>query len=106
MIQLHVNEDNNIYWRGLKRESDDTYVDDATVTFTLKTKSGGVVADAEDVTMVYMEGSDGDYIGVLSNDIPLVAGARYVVEMTALIGSSKGFRKLQCEAVYHGASCH
>ena len=100
-MTLHIGEDNNVYWRGLQRESDGEYVNDATVTFTVRNSQGIALTGAEDVTLVNVAGSDGDYIGVLDAGVPLEERTHYLLELTALVGSSKGFRRIPCVTVLH-----
>lgn len=59
------------------------FVNDATVTVTVKTSVGGTVAGASAVAMPYVALSDGEYKGVLPNTLALTVDAVYSVEVTA-----------------------
>lgn len=75
---------------GLKDEVEDTFIDDATVTVTVKTSAGvEVEGDEWPVTMEYVTASDGDYRAILTNEIEFVAKHHYVAFIDA-DGSSSG----------------
>lgn len=72
--------------KGLKSAVDDTFINDAAVTVTVREAEGEGDDDAEGapvagttwpVTMTYVGGSAGDYRGVLSHEIQFVAGTSY-----------------------------
>ena len=61
-----LDSDNRIELTGLTDQSDDSYVNDATVTGQLKTRAG--VNQGSAVTLSYIAASDGNYAGTV--DIP------------------------------------
>lgn len=101
---LFIDENNLIEWDEMTDSSDDSFVNDATVTFDLKTVAGVIVGAADDVAMAYVAASDGKYQGTLTKAIAatLAKGDRYILEITAG-GTVEGFRRIECVAVYHGA---
>lgn len=98
--KLHIGEDNLIEWDEMKNSADDTYVNDASVSFTLKNADDSVVAGASNVSMPYIASSNGKYQGTLEDSVILTRGTRYYLEITAT-GSIDGFRRIACVAVYH-----
>ena len=75
---------------GLKSETDDTFINDATVTVTVTDADGvNVTGGAWPLTMSYVASSDGDYRAILSNELPLVAKAKYVATINADGGADR-----------------
>lgn len=103
LLPLFIGSDNRIRWEGLKDSRDDTYVSNATVTFTLKTSAGVVIVS--NVAMPYESGHDGRYQGLLLAvyTIALTLGQRCILEVTATRSTWKDFRRVECEAQYRGA---
>ena len=58
-----------------------TYINDATVTATIKTKSGSTVAGP--IAMSYVAASNGLYRGTIADDLAVTLGVSYVAEITA-----------------------
>lgn len=104
LLKLCVDSDNLIEWDEMKDVYDDTYVNDATVTFTLKDADGDAVADAEDIPMPYVGNSNGKYNGTLQSTVVLVDGDTYYLEISATSGALVGFRRCQAVAQYRGAN--
>lgn len=76
---------------GLKSHVDDTYINDATVTFTVKDKQGHELAgETWPQTMTYVVGSNGNYRGILSADLELIAKQHY----TAIIEADGGGERI------------
>jgi hypothetical protein len=76
---------------GLKSHVDDTFINDAIVVFTVKDKAGVEVAgETWPQTMTYVEGSDGDYRGILTAALELVAKQHY----TAIIEADGGGERI------------
>lgn len=66
------------------------YINDATVSVTVKTKAGATVAGP--IGMPYVAASDGLYQGTLPDDMAVTLGVEYVAEITADGGAGlKGF---------------
>ena len=93
MLLFFKNNDNLIRWDGMNRASDGAYVNDATVTFSLK--------DSDEVelvagTMPYVAGTNGRYQGVVRSTIDLGDADGVVwLEVTADAGALDGFRRIQ-----------
>lgn len=76
--------------RGLKSAIDDTYVNDATVTVTVKDDCGvSVSGQTWPATMVYVADSDGDYRVILMNTLQFKAGKKYFAEISVMGGASE-----------------
>jgi nitrogen fixation protein FixH len=103
MIVLAIGSDNLIRWDALADVRSGEYLNDATVTFTLKDPDGNPVNGAEEVSMPYAAGSDGRYEGVLESTVELEHGS-YVLETTAVRGELVGFRRMAALARYAGES--
>lgn len=99
---LYMDCDNCIKLDALKRTSDDTYVNAATATFTLKAWDDAAVAGAAAQAMPYVAASNGDYRGVLADTVTLVDGERYWLEITATFGALVLFKRIACYAAYKG----
>jgi hypothetical protein len=109
--KLFIGQDNVVYW-GQRSEKDsglydtvtETFVNDATVTFTLKDSAGSAVSGASAVSMTYVTGTKGVYEGVMEDNVSLTAGSTYYLEITATGSSDRvGFRRIQYEAEYRGS---
>ena len=75
--------------RGLQIAVDETYVNNATVSVTVKDDCGVVVSGQTwPALMQYVESSDGDYRLTLANSLQLKSGKRYFAEITATTGGS------------------
>ena len=82
-----IASDNVLTLVGLKDRITDEYVNDATsVVVTLydgddpaglKGAASTAITGAEDLTLTYVEGRDGDYRGELPKEAELVPGTRY-----------------------------
>ncbi len=99
-LPLYVNSDNLIQLDALTLAADDSYVNDATVTFTLKDADEAVVSGASAISMGYVEDSDGKYQGTLQSTVSLSAGLKYLLDMTATSGSNVLFKRVICYASY------
>lgn len=99
---LYIGQDNLIEWRFMLNAATEEYVNDATVTFTVKDSDGNTVASG---SMSYLAASDGIYQGVVPDDTDLDDGDTYTIEVTGISGTSKGLRKFTREAMYQGAEC-
>lgn len=81
------------------------YVNNATVSVTLRDVNENPITGATNVPMVYAAGSNGNYVGALPHNIELTDKARYWLEITALAfsGTFRVFRRIPAVALYHGA---
>jgi hypothetical protein len=109
--KLYIGEDNMVFWgdpdvpgSGLYDNHLGQFVNDATLTFTLKDSGGSAVSGASAISMIYVTGSKGCYRGVLEDGVSLTENATYYLEITATgSGDRVGFRRITYTAVYHGA---
>ena len=96
---IFLKNDHIIELTGLKDASDDSFVNNATVTVTIKTLVGVDVSGISwPLTLVYTVASDGDYAVTLDKAIVLVAWDRYVAEVTVVAGSRDAFFELPVQA--------
>jgi hypothetical protein len=80
--------------------SDGSYVNDATVTMTLKDSGGTPVSGASSLSLTYVTGSNGRYQGTLPYTLTLTAGAEYTLEITGTSGSgARAFWVLEVDVV-------
>jgi hypothetical protein len=109
--RLYIGQD-NVVFAGNRFEKDsgvydtvtETFINDATVTFTLKDSAGSAVSGASSISMSYVTGTRGVYEGVLEDGVSLTAGSTYYLEITATGSSDRvGFRRIAYEAEYRGA---
>lgn len=90
MTTVYVDNTNAILLEGLHSEIDDAYINDATVTVTVKDSSGVAVTGASwPKTMTYVAASDGNYRAVLEDTIALIVERKFVAEITANGGSDR-----------------
>lgn len=108
---LYIGEDNLVYWgdrdtpgSGLYDNNLRSFINNATVTFTLKDSAGSNVTGAVSQAMTYVTGTQGVYEGVLEDGVTLTENSTYYLEITATgSGDRIGFRRIQYTARYHGA---
>lgn len=82
---LWIGNDMELRLHGFK-DSDDVYVNDATVTATVKDSDGVDVPGAVGIVLSYVSGSNGNYEGVLPDTVALVAGSKYMIHYTGTRG--------------------
>lgn len=76
--------------RGLQEAIAATYINNATVSVTIKDDCGDNVAGQTwPLTMVYVTGSSGDYRATLFSTVALQAGKRYFAEISVTGPSSE-----------------
>lgn len=97
MIVLDVGSDNLLRWDEMTLASSGAYVNDATVTWALKTAAGVSIATG---SLTYVDASNGRYDGVCESTVELTAGQTYYLEITAVSGGANGFRRIECFAAY------
>lgn len=79
------------------------YVNDATVTCTIKDLAGNEVAPTGfswPVTLSYVSGSNGKYQGTIDKSIAISAGVSYWLEITAVSGTLNDSRRIPLIAAY------
>ena len=113
-IGIWVGSDTKVVLAGLKDEITDAYVNDATVTYTLRVYDAAVINTAsegaesvfgalEDESMAYEASSRGKYVGLVPDTTAIVPGTKYWVDITATTtgGTVLRVRKLS-EATFYG----
>lgn len=84
---------------GLKDAVTGDFINDATVTATIKDAAGEVVAGQSfPVTLAYVPASDGDYRATLGKDLALLDDTEYIAEITALATAGDGFWEFPFQA--------
>ncbi len=104
MHTFYRENDNTIRWSAMDRATDKAFVDDATVTATLKVDSTGIaVSGVSNVAMAHVTDSNGNYVGsvaALYFPSSLTLGTNYRLEITATtLDGRVGFRKLPAQVV-------
>lgn len=82
MEVVFLSNDNVVELNGLKNISTDSYINSATVTFTLKDSDGDSVTGATNISMSYVASSDGIYRGTLADTVTLSHNTLYTCEVT------------------------
>jgi hypothetical protein len=108
---LYIGEDNIVYWgdpkipgSGLYDNNLGSFVNNASMSFTLKNSAGSAVSGASSISMTYISGTEGCYYGILEDGVSLTDGSTYYLEITATGSSDRvGFRRIEYKARYHGA---
>lgn len=82
-------------WDAANIDGSKKWINDATVTFTLKSGSyaGSTIASG---TLSYVAGSNGKYRGVIEDDVALIDGTTYYEEVTADCGADR-IQKFRCK---------
>ncbi len=103
MIALFIDSDNLVEWDELTNLATATYINDATMTFTLKDADGVAVSGAAGVSMSYVAASNGKYQGVIESTVDLGdPGDEFDLEIT-VSSTPQAFRKIRCVAQYKGS---
>jgi hypothetical protein len=88
VIYLYKDNDMVIELNGLRNEVTGLYVNDGTVSFSLKTMAGSAVAGQSfPSAMPYVPESNGVYRATLLDSVEMVKGTRYTIEINADAGS-------------------
>jgi hypothetical protein len=89
-VTAFIANTNILELRGLKDSLTEAFINDADVTVTLKDEDGDEIGSVSwPISMSYVVNSDGDYRGVLSADLPLIAGTCYVAHIDADDGADR-----------------
>lgn len=81
-MKLYIDNDQRLTLDELRLGTDDTPVNDATVTGRIEDSAGDLVVGS-DITLVYEPGTDGRYSGLLEDSLPLTAGEIYTIRVAA-----------------------
>jgi hypothetical protein len=92
-----------IEWDKLLDQLNDQFVNDATVTFTVRNASGAAISGAENIPMPYRAGTNGRYRGLLLSTVELAIDGDYWIEITATKTGFEGFRREQLRVQYKGS---
>src|SRR4051812_29707148 len=75
---------------GLKSEVEGVYINDATLTCTIKTTAGvAVTGETWPVPMDYVAASNGNYRGVIADAVDLIAHTSYVAHIDVDAGPDR-----------------
>lgn len=91
-LVVYVANTNLIEIRGLKSAVEDAFINDADVSLTVKNAVGEEIEGESGgwpVTMAYIDASDGEYRGVLSDALELVDGVTYYAHIDANAGADR-----------------
>lgn len=87
---VYVGNTNIIEITGLKSAVEGSYVNDADVTVTVKDADDNAVSGQTwPAAMAYVAGSNGNYRGILEDDLALVDGSQYVAVIDADAGTNR-----------------
>jgi len=90
MSNLYLSNDNLLSVENLKNAATGVYVNDATVTATLKNSNGvNVTGQSWPLTLAFVSSSNGVYRGTLEDGLSLAEGEVYTAEITADAGSDQ-----------------
>ncbi len=90
MTAAFVANTNLLELKGLKSAAEDTFIDDADVTVTVKDgEDTNVEGQTWPATMDYVDGSDGDYRTVIQDDVEFVAGETYYAHIEVDAGTDR-----------------
>lgn len=92
--------DNVIVLPGVKDPVDETYVDDATITGQLQDADGNNVGSV--INFSYLSGTDGEYYGIIPDDVGLSDGETYTLVLTLERGTFKTTMRIVRRAAYKG----
>jgi hypothetical protein len=93
-MTVFIANTNVLELNGLQSSIDDSYINDADVTVTIKDSSGtSVSGQTWPATMSYLSGTSGDYRLILDYDLALTAKRSYTAEITATKDGNRGFWK-------------
>ena len=99
-ITIYRNNDNLVENpTPMTRASTGAYVNDASVTMTLKDANGDAVSGASSLSLTYVTDSNGRYQGTIPYTVSLTAGAVYTLEITGTSGSTRAFWTLSVSVV-------
>lgn len=100
MDVVYVLNDNLIEVDKLQDASDDLYINDATVTVTLKDSDGtNVTGQSWPLTLDYVADSDGKYQGTLESALSLTVKEHYYAHVDAVKGTLVAHWEKQLKAL-------
>ncbi len=99
---LAIDCDNLVSWYDPVDALDETDIDDAVGTMTLKDSDGNAVSGANDLDVAYTDGPPRRYYATIPSTVTLTEGSVYYAEFTLTDddGTPIGFRRKQYTAEY------
>lgn len=85
--KVFVSNDNIVNLIGLQDSETDVYVNTATVTAQVKDATDNNVGSS--ISLSFTSGSNGDYAGLIPDDLGLTKDAWYEIEVTANDGAGR-----------------
>jgi hypothetical protein len=90
MSIIYINNDNLLSVENLKNAATGVYINDATVTATLKNSAGvNTTGQSWPLTLSFVSSSNGKYIGTLEDGLALTEGETYTAEINANAGNDQ-----------------
>lgn len=80
--------------------STEAYINNATVTMTLKDLSLNAVSGASNLSLTYVTGSNGKYQGTIPSTVTLTDGATYYLDITITSSTTIRTDRITCVADY------
>jgi hypothetical protein len=84
-MQLYINASNIIYLNGLYDNISETYVNNASVTYTITDNSSTPVATG---SLAYISTTNGNYSVQLASNLSLINNTQYTVTVVAVYGGN------------------
>lgn len=78
-----VDNDNEVVIKGLREGLTGTFINNASLTFTVYDLCEDAVSGGSSISMPYITGSNGNYRGILPGTVGLSASTQYRVVITA-----------------------
>lgn len=102
---IYMNADTEIIWDKMTDEKDGTYINDATVTYTVSSTPYPTVTAVSNGTgsLSYVAASNGKYVGAVAHNASLTRDQTYYLQLTATSQNRYGFREIECVAGVQGA---
>lgn len=83
---VFIDNTSNVKLKSLRSAADDSYLDNAIVTMTLKDSAGSdVTGQVWPITLDYVATSNGDYTGTFAHGVALVEHDEYIAEILAIL---------------------
>jgi hypothetical protein len=105
-LTLYLNSDNNIKLTGLSDADDGSYLNAATVTYTIKNEAGSTVTGGTG-TLTYVTASNGNYLGVVDSLVvvttsatPFTLNGSFFLELSVDSGAYEDFRRIPVNVAY------
>ena len=105
---IYVGNDTLLELDKLRRASTGAFINDATVTYAIKSDSSGApgsTLSGGTGSLSYVTGSNGKYQGTIESSVTTTAGSLYWIEVTFSSGSLNGVIQEQVEAQRRGKRC-